>query len=457
MHFQQYTAPVQAKGVEDTAFYRYNLLVSLNEVGGDPSRFGRSPAEFHAAARARSAQWPLEMTATATHDTKLGEDVRARINVLSELPDDWRRALTRWMRINAPNRSVVDADPAPDRNDEYRFYQVLLGTWPADAFADHRPTANTETGAAARAGRGAVSQGRRGAGLQPGDHPAPAYVARLRDYMVKAAKEAKLRTSWVNDNEAYDQAVARFVERSLAGPTSPRFLAAFVPLARRVAHLGMLNALSQVAIKIGSPGVSDFYQGTELWDLRLVDPDNRTPVDYGHRAALLDALGPLLEDADARSAGRKPCAGGQNAGAQAAAVSTLLRHWTDGRIKLFVTAAGLRLRRARPDLFLHGEYLPLEPEITVPGCDVLAFARRLDTSVMLVVAPRLVSALVDLEPPVGSSWGDSTLALPDDLLGGYVNVLTGETVETRGGDRRGTLALADALAVCPVALLLRAS
>jgi (1->4)-alpha-D-glucan 1-alpha-D-glucosylmutase len=443
MRFQQYTAPVQAKGVEDTAFYRYNLLLSLNEVGGDPGRFGRSPAEFHESNLARLRQWPLEMTATATHDTKLGEDVRARINVLSELVDDWRRGLARWMRINAGNRTKVDAEPAPDRNDEYRFYHVLVGTWPADAFGALVPSA-----------------------------PDVTYVQRIRDYMIKAIKEAKLRTSWINDNEAYDRAVAHFVDRTLTGPSAPRFLNVFLPFACRVAHLGMINSLSQLALKIVAPGVPDFYQGTELWDLHLVDPDNRQPIDYEQRIRLLDGLRPWLDDdVPSQSVGRdfspaNPVRPADAAGPadprspdsasvspRLAAVRDMLACWPDGRIKMFLTVIGLRLRRANPDLFLRGDYLPLQPDMAGVAGDVVSFARRFNGEALIVAVPRLIAKLVNLELPVGEVWGEARLVLPADLAGRYRNLLTGEDVETTGGDRGAALALSDAFRYAPVAML----
>ncbi len=440
MRFQQYTAPVQAKGVEDTAFYRFNLLLSLNEVGGDPGRFGRSVAEFHESNRARLERWPLEMTSTATHDTKLGEDVRVRINVISELVDDWRRGVAKWMRINAANRTKLDAEPAPERNDEYRFYQVLLGTWPAD-LSIHETPAPLDT----------------------------AYVSRLREYMIKAIKEAKLRTSWINDNEAYDDAVAYFVERTLAGPTSRRFLAAFHPFARRIAHLGMINSLSQLALKIASPGVPDFYQGTELWDLHLVDPDNRQPVDYEQRIKYLDDFRPWLDqrppgDNDTsvgqglRPADREPVPTLQDGGcpSRLAAVRDLLACWPDGRIKLLLTAIGLRLRRAHPGLFLKGEYLPLGADMAGVAGDVISFARRLNGDTLIVAVPRLVAKLVNLELPVGDVWRETRLVLPPDLAGRYRNLVTGEVLEATAEPGAATLRLSDAFGHCPVACLLAA-
>jgi len=470
MRFQQYTAPVQAKGVEDTAFYRYNLLLSLNEVGGEPGRVGRSVAEFHEANRARLEKWPLEMTSTATHDTKLGEDVRARINVISELVDDWRRGVAKWMRINGGNRTKLDAEPAPDRNDEYRFYQVLLGTWPAEAFSDR----NAQSPSAASA-------------FETSNPPDPVYVRRVRDYMIKAIKEAKLRTSWINDNQAYDNAVAHFVERTLTGPTSRRFLSAFLPFARRVAHLGMINSLSQLALKIASPGVPDFYQGTELWDLHLVDPDNRQPVDYERRMKYLEELRPWLDDADPDSVGRAfrpavarpstssgrgepleprgfspakerptPTLPDGDSPSRLGAVRELLDCWADGRIKLLMTAVGLRLRRSYPDLFLRGHYVPLDADMAGVAGGVIAFARRFDAVTLVVAVPRLIAKLVNLELPVGDVWGEARLLLPPDLAGRYRNCLTGEVLQARGEDPVSNLRLAGAFRHCPVACLLAA-
>src|SRR6185437_11482952 len=256
MKFQQYTGPVQAKGMEDTAFYRYHALVSLNEVGGDPDRFGRAPERFHQANLERRREWPLAMLATATHDTKRGEDARARIDVLSEMPEDWDRAVTRWSQLNAECRSRVEDAWAPEPNEEYLFYQALLGAWPADSAEESKES----------------------------------LAKRLQAYMAKAIKEAQVHTSWMNPHDAYEKAVEDFVARALLGPRSQAFWESFIPFARRVARAGMMNSLSQVALKIASPGVCDFYQGTELWDLSLVDPDNRRPVDYALRQKLLQAL-----------------------------------------------------------------------------------------------------------------------------------------------------------------------
>jgi (1->4)-alpha-D-glucan 1-alpha-D-glucosylmutase len=406
MRFQQYTGPVQAKGLEDTAFYRHNVLASLNEVGGDPQRFGRSPAEFHEQNRRRLALWPYSMLATSTHDTKRGEDARARLDVLSEIPREWGAAVWRWGRINAPNRTRIEGDWAPSRNDEYLFYQALLGVWPAA----HTPAAS------------------------------PELAGRLSEYMIKAAKEAKLHTSWISDNKAYHTALVTFVEQSLTGRRSERFLSSFLPFHQRVARSGMVNSLSQLALKICSPGVSDFYQGTELWDLTLVDPDNRRPIDYSHRRRLLEAMEPLLEP-ECRADDRR------------SAALEMIEHWPDGRIKMWITACGLRLRNRRADLFLAGEYRPLEA-VGERSAHVVSFARRGGGESLIVVVPRLTAKMTrsDHPLPLGeTSWGKTTLPLPEDLRlpGGYEDVLTGEHVIAEGKGLR----IANVLGTLPVALL----
>lgn len=415
MKLQQYTAPVQAKGLEDTAFYRYNLLLSLNEVGGDPGRFGRTPQDFHGACELRRQRWPHELLATSTHDTKLGEDVRARLNALSELADDWRRELSRWARINAPHRRMIDNEWAPDRNDEYRFYQILIGAWPLEADESGRVP--------------------------------EAFVERVRDYMIKAIKEAKVHTSWISDFKPYDDAVADFVIGALTGATAPRLLAAFLPFARRVAQIGMVNSLAQVVLKIASPGVPDFYQGAELWDLNLVDPDNRRRVDYARRSQMLDALAPVLE---ASAAAR------DDAGEMAAAVSALLDRWEDGRIKLFVTACGLRLRGRLTHLFGEGEYLPLQSDTTTPA-DIVAIARASGSEHVIAAVPRLVASITSLQRPLPigpASWRASRILLDRSLAAtAYRNVLTGEEVRTVSHRTDSWLFAGEVFRTCPVALL----
>ncbi|HUU34320.1 MAG TPA: malto-oligosyltrehalose synthase, partial [Vicinamibacterales bacterium] len=422
MRFQQYTAPVQAKGVEDTAFYRYHLLASLNEVGGDPGRFGRTVSELHAANGERRLHQPLEMLATTSHDTKRSEDARARINVLSEAPEAWQAAVTRWRKTNAANRTRVAGNQAPDGNDEYLFYQALVGAWPAELLTDDVP-----------------------------DRAAPDLVERMAAYMHKAIKESKLHTSWITPNPEYEAAVAHFVARTLSGRSAPAFCASFVPFVRQVAAAGMINSLAQLVLKIGVPGVADFYQGTELWDLSMVDPDNRRPVDFAARHRLLQALEPWL--------GIDGTGGPDATAAQTAAVTSMLDTWPDGRIKLFITALGIRLRRAWPDLFLAGSYEPLAVDGS-RAAHVVAFARRHGGHALVIVVPRLTTQLPRQGQgralPLGTgSWEDTTLRLPASLAQcRFRDVITGRPfLPTTDGAGLSRLALADVLESCPVAML----
>lgn len=413
MKFQQYTAPVQAKGVEDTAFYRHFPLLSLNEVGGDPQRFGRSLKEFHEANLQRAVQRPFGLLATATHDTKRGEDARARINVLSEIPEEWRRKVMEWSRLNASHRAQLNGAFAPDRNEEYFIYQTLIGAWPADA---------GESGPA---------------------NPAE-FLERMQNYLAKAMREAKVHTSWINNNAPYEKAVLQFIEKILAGPRAPRFLSSFAPFARRVAFHGALNSLSQVALKAASPGVPDFYQGAELWDLNLADPDNRRPVDFARRAGLLEELEPLLLETTPPRA-------------RAAALQALLDNWPDGRIKFFVTQALLRARSGHPDLFARGDYTPLSLEGPWAG-HFIAFARRYETERLAVVAPRWSVSLA-AGPGTGISWdkaGDTRLLLPAGWQDVRLrNAFTGE--ESAVSPEGGPILLEPILRNFPLALLLDAS
>src|SRR5258706_5722433 len=290
-----------AKGVEDTAFYNYNRFVSLNEVGGEPGRGAFDGlAEFHADNAATSDAWPHTLNATATHDTKRSEDVRARLNVLSEIPQLWQREVRHWSKLNAPLRT----DGIPNPNEVLLIYQTLVGMWPLD------------------------------------DRERASVPERLKQYLEKAAREAKTHTSWLAPNAAYEEALLRFADGILGNKP---FLEAFVGFQRRIAFFGFLNGLAQVVLKATAPGVPDFYQGTELWDFSLVDPDNRRPVDYAARAAML---------------------------AKMPAAPTLLRRWTDGRVKLFVTQRSLALRAAHTALFRDGAYTPLDA-----GPNVVAFTR----------------------------------------------------------------------------------
>ncbi|SCZ63439.1 malto-oligosyltrehalose synthase [Thiohalomonas denitrificans] len=395
MKFQQYTAPVMAKGMEDTAFYVYNRLISLNEVGGDPRRFCLSVSAFHHTNAERLQHWPATMLSTSTHDTKRSEDVRARINVISELPNEWQRHVSRWSRLNRTKKMMVDDESAPSRNDEYFLYQTLVGAWPLHLEDNH--------------------------GLE-------AFRGRIRDYMLKAVKEAKVHTSWINPNEEYEKAVVHFVE-SLLSDTNNRFLSDFQPFVERVSRFGLFNSLSQVTLKLTSPGVPDIYQGNELWEFALVDPDNRHPVDYALRKRLLDDL-----------IGQRP---------NTNLARDLMDHIDDGRIKLFITWRLLTLRRRFPRLFLEGEYTPLATEGAMSE-HLCAFAREDRGQWLVVVVPRWFTRLMtDSNRPTGELvWIDTQVEWP--FKGRFRNWFTDEVFETES-DR---IPAADLIHNFPAAVLI---
>jgi (1->4)-alpha-D-glucan 1-alpha-D-glucosylmutase len=385
-------------------------LASLNEVGGEPQRFGISVEEFHSLNEQRMLERPHGLSATSTHDTKRGEDVRARINVLSEIPDAWRKAVGRWTRIAGSARTRVDGDHAPDRNDEYLFYQTLIGTWPAEDLDAPVPREATEE-----------------------------YAQRIRAYMRKAIKEAKAHTSWVNENQPYEKALDDFVTSTLRGSTAPAFLAAFVPFQRQVARLGAINSLSQLVLRMTSPGVVDFYQGNEVWDFHLVDPDNRQPVDFEARRA-------MLEELTAADAGRPD-------------LDALLAKWPDGRIKMYLAATLLRLRREMPELWLEGAYQPLRGGDSESDRHLVAFARQHGSRAAVVVAPRFLHELMPSAthwPPTGFDvWKAMHVELPAGLAGAtFDNVLTGAAVRPLVSSRGATLPAADLFKTLPVAVLL---
>ncbi len=437
MKFQQYTGPVHAKGLEDTAFYRHNVLLALNEVGSALTRFGTSPAQFHEANRQRQAEWRYAMLATATHDTKRGEDTRVRLDVLSEIPDEWEVEVNSWSELNQGRRSRLGKDWAPDWNDEYHYYQALLGAW------------NWEQ----------TEESRR------------ALADRMQEYMLKAVKEAKLHTSWVSPNEAYEKGVVSFVEKTLLGEESGTFMKAFTPFAQRVARVGMINSLAQLVLKIASPGVPDFYQGSELWNLSLVDPDNRREVDYSLRRRMLTQLEPLiemsLEFVGARRTSRVKRilvrAGGhavseehrQASPVESPRAESLLDHWEDGAIKMFVTASGLRLRRHWASLFMEGTYIPLDVR-GEHAEHVVAFARADAQHGVVAVVPRCVASLVSPAGgwPVGRGvWQGTSVSLPPEMAVSTLrNIFTRSEIDTSQLQEPHVLPLADLLDTFPVGL-----
>jgi (1->4)-alpha-D-glucan 1-alpha-D-glucosylmutase len=423
--FQQVTSPVMAKGVEDAAFYVFNRLLSLNEVGGDPDRFGISPSSFHTFLKNRQSRWPRAFSTTATHDTKRGEDLRARLDVLSEIPDEWRAALNRWSEMNRSLRIALEDESAPDANEELFLYQTLVGAWPYET-----TSASAET-AQRRFGLEPIPAGR----TEPAASPGPEFAKRIQEYMHKALNEAKIHSSWINPNPLYDDAIQRFVADILNPEKSMPFLTDMRNFVRRVAHFGLMNSLGQTLIKLTAPGVPDTYQGTELWDFGLVDPDNRRPVDFSQRAKILAKL-------TQRTEGRADWS---------ELIRELVSTKEDGGIKLYLTWRSLNCRREHPGLFSEGEYLQIEP-VGAQKEHVFCFARRLGQACALVVVPRLLVGITSKagQMPLGLEvWGDTRLALPEGLRSQrWRNVLTGEQVS--GGPE---LKAATLLKVLPVALL----
>ncbi|MGZ8919880.1 MAG: malto-oligosyltrehalose synthase, partial [Limisphaerales bacterium] len=373
VRFQQLSGPATAKGLEDTAFYRHTRFVSLNEVGGNPGRFGISPEEFHEYNSHKQQQWPHSMLATSTHDTKRGEDTRARLNVLSEMPADWEQKVFEWRALN----ESFKRNHSPAFSDEYLLYQILLGTWIPDP-------------------------------------DLPAYIERLQNYMLKASREAKTNTSWTEPNEPYESATKTFVADILNSASFRQSLASF---ASEIAYFGTFNSIAQVILKTCSPGVPDFYQGTEHWDLTLVDPDNRRPIDYSLRKKLLAEL-------------------------ETTRPSDLLNNWESGAIKLFTTATTLRIRRENPAL-TSGDYRA----ISISGArskHIVSFARTSGNSNLLIAVPRFIRTLTAGEQiyPHAAHWADTRL----DFEGArFKNLLTGE--------EHHTLAAADLFKTFPAAIL----
>ena len=390
LKFQQATSPVMAKGLEDTVFYIYNRLAALNEVGGEPQQFGLSIDQFHERNSDRQRDWPGTLLATSTHDSKRSEDVRARIVAISEAPDLWRRSLQRWRSANRRWKRSVNETHAPDGNEEYLLYQTLLGTWPIDASGEPEKAASAD------------------------------YVERIRTYMAKALHEAKLNTSWIQPNEAWDAGMHDFVGNILEPSARNKFLPLFLPFARDIAQLGAINSLSQTLLKLTSPGVPDIYQGNEIWNYSLVDPDNRRPVDYKQRRELLESLSSASPD-------------------------ELVRNWPDGRIKMFLNQRVLQFRRTHVDLFQRGEYLSVPARGTFADC-VVSFARKLDRQWIVVIAPRLSSRVGF--PPIGESWKDTVVDLPESVsVASAHDLFTCREVQDR------QLKLADAMSILPFSVI----
>jgi (1->4)-alpha-D-glucan 1-alpha-D-glucosylmutase len=394
MRFQQLTGPLMAKGFEDTTLYAYNRLLSLNEVGGSPDRFGIPREEFHDFHARRMEPYPCTLNALSTHDTKRGEDVRARLNVLSEIPGEWEEIVRTWRQLN--HRVTISGDRhSPDDNDEYSLYQVLIGSFPFR------------------------------------DVDFPGFVERIKSYVIKAVREAKVHTAWLKPDAEYEGAYVDFVDRILGSEGENPFLESLKAFQGKVAHYGMLNSLGQTLIKITAPGVPDFYQGTELWDLSLVDPDNRRPVDFEKRQAMIREMKERV------------------AKDRTGYLRDILGAMWDGRVKLYLIRRTLRVRAADPELYGEGNYIPVE----ITGereRHVIAFARRIDNRWSITVVPRfLTSFIAEEELPFGvEKWLDTRIVLPREAPGRWVEQMTGESIS--GGE---TLMVGEVLQRFPVALL----
>lgn len=404
LKFQQLTGPVMAKGLEDTACYVYNRFISVNEVGGSPAEFGIGLEEFHHGNLERARDWPYSMLGTSTHDSKRSEDVRARLNVLSEMPKQWSEQVIRWRRANrSKKRTLADGRIVPDANEEYFLYQTLVGTWP---FKFENEAEREQ------------------------------FTQRIKEYMIKAVHEAKVNLSWISQDQEYVDNLTQFIDRVLRPGTPKRpnaFLEQFENFVKPVSFFGAINSLAQVLIKITAPGVPDIYRGCELWDFSLVDPDNRRPVDYDLRRRLLQELAPAESD-------------GQGVAA------TLLNEVSNGVAKLWTTMRALHFRRQHPELFKVGsDYLPLFAEGSAHE-HVIAFARRRENQMAITVAPRFSSTLMkgEMRAPLGEeTWADATIALPPDSPTQFRNIMTGEGVRAENG----RLLCREVFANFPVALL----
>ena len=395
MRLQQFTGPLMAKGLEDTLFYVYNRFIGLNEVGGSPDHFGISLDRFHEYNKYKQENWPLAINATSTHDTKRSEDVRSRLGVLSEIPEEWEAEVKTWTELNADKKQKNHEQTSPDCNDEYFLYQTLIGAYPFD------------------------------------DTELSEFRERVENYVVKAVREAKVHTAWLRPDEDYETGFVSFVRAILTPSKENVFLGKLKHFQQRVAEYGIYNSLSQLLIKMTAPGVPDFYQGTELWDLSLVDPDNRRPVDYQKRFKALESVQTQWE--------KQP----------AALIKTLLKEKADGRIKLFVTTRGLAARNYFRNVFRGGIYQPL----TVTGDKaehIIAFARHKGEHTAITVAPRFLASLI--EPgtlPIGKAvWGDTAVELPGGDKATWQNWLTGEAVTSSA-----QLPVGEVLGKFPVALL----
>lgn len=370
--FQQFTGALMAKGAEDTAAYIYNRLISLNEVGGFPDQFGISIDAFHDFHYKRAKAWPYSMNCTATHDTKRGEDVRARINVLSEIPEQWGAVLKKWHRFNRKHKTKIDREQAPSKNDEYFIYQTLIGALPFLSCEMEE------------------------------------FKQRIKEYIVKAVREAKIHTAWLKPDKPYEEACMLFIDKILDVSRGDLFLDDLIVFQKKIAHFGILNSLSQLLVKMTAPGVPDIYQGNELWDFHLVDPDNRRPVDFTKRQQMLK---------DIRS----------KEGDLPALISELIAEKEDGRIKMFMLYRLLRTKKEFRSLFQDGEYIALKVEGACKD-NVIAFARKDEHSCGIVLASRFFSKIANEgQWPLGEqAWKNTAVVLPQGFCLKYTDIFTGQ-------------------------------
>ncbi|MBD2179967.1 malto-oligosyltrehalose synthase [Aerosakkonema funiforme] len=393
MRLQQLTGPLMAKGIEDTLFYVYNRLISLNEVGGNPGQFGISVADFHEFNQKQQETWPHKMNATATHDTKRGEDVRARINAISEIPEEWEKQVKAWSEMNRSKKKKMKNRLIPDVNDEYFFYQTLIGTYP---FGEVKGTD---------------------------------YHDRMKNFVIKAVREAKVHTAWLRPDSDYENAYMDFVDAVLA---DEKFLAEIQPFQKTIAQYGIFNSLSQTLLKATAPGVPDFYQGTEFWDLSHVDPDNRRPVNFEERVAVLKEIKEKAEK-DILSL-----------------IADLVATREDARIKMFLINRILAARNENIELFQSGDYIPLE--VTGKFSDrVVAFARKYEDKVAIALTPRFLTSLIKPEEvPLGEQvWEDTRIELPQGMPSAWKDAITAQTIQSNG-----KVLIGEALQHFPVALLI---
>lgn len=395
MKFQQFSGPLTAKGVEDTLFYVYNRFVSLNEVGGAPNEFGISPDTLHQFNKKRAKSWPHTLNTTSTHDTKRSEDLRARLNVISEIPDEWEAQVRTWMALNREQKTETDGRIIPDGNDEYFLYQNLIGSYPFDEIEY------------------------------------PEFVERVKQFAIKAVREAKFHTAWLRPDSVYEEGYLAFIDKILHPSPNNKFLQQFRTFQQKIAFYGIFNSLSQTLIKITSPGLPDFYQGTELWDFSLVDPDNRRPVDYQKRMEYLDEI---------KTRSQKNIL---------SLIEELKQTPEDGRIKLFLTNQGLAIRQQYLEVYQQGTYIPLEVTGEY-GEHILAFGRTYGQTIMITVVPRFLTSLVEPKQfPLGNNiWKDTAIKLPEDWTNDWKETITNQRIK---GNH--SLNIGDILTVFPVALL----